>query len=493
MDAQPSTPSRVLIVEDDPISRRILAASIAPLGVEVVECASVDEAWDHLYTRPPDVVITDLMMPDVDGATFCRLIRGDERIREVMILMITAHTEREERLAALDAGVDDFLVKPVDRLDLRARVATACRLGRFRKLAEERARSDSLVGIAPIGVVVLGLDGVIHFANARAGELLGDVLTGAPLASRLDAPAAAMLHSWLTSPDPANALSGTHRWASATGERLFDVAAAPVQWTGSPALQLVLTDVTGLRRIEQQLHQQERIEAVGRLAASVAHDFATILQVCTMQVHALRAAVPPGVGTGPLEEISTAIHRGSLMTQDLLTFCRRPDAAAQQASCDAVAVLERVGRLGRRLVPQAIGFDVQPPAEPFSARMPAHALEQALINLISNARDATPREGAIAVRAEPVDGRLKITVHDTGLGMPATVAARVGEPFFTTKPEGQGTGLGLWMVRRTVEASGGTITIASRAGEGTTVTLVIPAASSDDDPIVGRTPSPDDD
>ena len=124
MDIPGTTPSRVLIVEDDPISRRILAASIAPLGAEVVECASVEEAWEHLYRRPPDVVITDLMMPDVDGATFCRLIRADERIREVMILMITAHTDREERLAALDAGVDDFLVKPVDRLDLRARVAT---------------------------------------------------------------------------------------------------------------------------------------------------------------------------------------------------------------------------------------------------------------------------------------------------------------------------------------------------------------------------------
>ena len=235
-----------------------------------------------------------------------------------MILMITAHTDREERLAALDAGVDDFLVKPVDRLDLRARVATACRLGRFRKLAEERARSDSLVGIAPIGVVVVGLDGTVRFSNTRAAELLGEGLAGASLASRVDAPAVEMLMTWLTSADPGTALSGTHRWASASGDRQFDVAAAPVQWTGAPALQLVLTDVTGLRRIEQQLHQQERIEAVGRLAASVAHDFATILQVCTMQVHALRALVPAGSAAEPLDEIATAIHRGSLMTQDLL-------------------------------------------------------------------------------------------------------------------------------------------------------------------------------
>lgn len=474
-DLPPGHRPIVLVIDDHGPSRAVARTAVAPLGAHVLEAASVEEAWASLVDPLPDVILLDLMMPDIDGMTFARILRADARLSEIPILMITAATGRAERLAALEAGVDDFITKPVDRLELRARVATVCRLGRFRKLVEERQRTASLVTMAPIGVLVIdAVSTAVHFANARAGELLPHLTVGSPLLARLDAAASAQLKPLLGESSP-TADPVSMRWLLADGTRHCDVAAGRVNWDGAPALQLVFTDVTAMQRVEEQLHRKDRLDAVGRLAASVAHDFATIVQVCQLHLHRARLEPQTEVLQTMHADIGEALRRGGLMTQDLLRFCRRPDSIAAAGSCDATFVLRGIERLLERLSPPSIVTTVRAPDLPTPIALAAHELEQAIVNLVSNARDSIHNAGRIDVTlTHDAAGAMRLSVRDTGTGMPPEVVRRLGEPFFTTKAEGQGTGLGVWMVRRVLEQSGGTLEVQTRLGEGTEVTLVIP-------------------
>ncbi|MCX5762230.1 MAG: hybrid sensor histidine kinase/response regulator [Gemmatimonadetes bacterium] len=472
----------VLIIDDHGPSRLVAASAIAPLGALVTECASATEAWATLDALLPDVILLDLMMPDIDGVTFARMVRADARLCEIPILMITAATGREERLSALEAGVDDFLTKPVDRIELRARVATVCRLGRFRKLVEERQRTASLVTLAPIGVVVIDVQTAeVRFANQRARDFLPTIREGESLLSQLEASAVAQLTRMMvghaehaTEHDE----PGSMRWSLAGGARQCDVAAGHVMWDDARALQLVFTDVTGMRQVEEQLHRKDRLDAVGRLAASVAHDFATIVQVCQMHLFRVRGEPASETMQSALTEMQEALRRGGLMTQDLLRFCRRPDAKASRGTCDAAEVLRGIERLLSRLASVSIAVHIEVPDGEVPVGLAAHELEQAVVNLVSNARDAIHAEGRIDVTLRVAAGGVaQLSVRDTGTGMPPEIAARIGEPFFTTKAEGQGTGLGLWMVRRVLEEAHGTLDVQTQQGEGTVVTLAMPLLS----------------
>lgn len=239
------------------------------------------------------------------------------------------------------------------------------------------------------------------------------------------------------------------------------------------------------REIELQLAQAQKMEAIGRLAGGVAHDFNNLLTVILSTAHVLReSAAPDSEAREDADAIVGAANSAASLTRQLLAFSRRQ--AQEKRDLDLSAVVTGMEGMLRRLIGEDVTLVVSA-AAPVRVRADAGQLEQVLMNLVANARDAMPAGGRIDVRASRqrvtaarASGGLStgdyalLEVADTGAGMDAATRARVFEPFFTTKPVGKGTGLGLATVFGIVREAGGAIQVASALGKGTCFRVYLP-------------------
>ena len=164
--------SKILIVDDEPNAVRLLRNLLIADGYQLLVAHSGAEALHVAQSEIPDLVLLDVMMPEMDGYEVCTKLRADPALANIPILMLTALDDRESMLRGLEAGADDFLSKPFDSIELRARLRTITRLNRFRQLYEERARMEAAINYAPYGVVLAELDGKILQRNAAFTRLL---------------------------------------------------------------------------------------------------------------------------------------------------------------------------------------------------------------------------------------------------------------------------------------------------------------------------------
>jgi PAS domain S-box-containing protein len=246
----------------------------------------------------------------------------------------------------------------------------------------------------------------------------------------------------------------------------------------------VTRDVTERRAMEQQLSQTERLRAVGTLAGGLAHDFNNVLTVVrTTAEHLLDAAADPAVA-GDLRTILQASDRAQSLTRQMLTFARRQVRVPTVCIVDDVLTANAALFATLLRTPGQLQFELGAPGA--CIRIDPDELTTAVMNLLTNARDALPAGGTVVIRtATHCDAssasidlaptpHLSLTVQDSGLGMPEEVRQRAFEPFFTTKPVGEGTGLGLATVHGVCKANGGTVRIDSAPGQGTAVSLWLP-------------------
>ena len=240
------------------------------------------------------------------------------------------------------------------------------------------------------------------------------------------------------------------------------------------------------RQLEEQLRHAQKMEAIGRLSGGIAHDFNNLLTAIRGYSELLLKELHGSPLRADVEEIFNAADRAATLTGQLLAFSRR-----QILSPEIVGLNQRVTDMTRmlnRLIGEHIAIDLHLAPDLWSVRADAAQLEQVLVNLALNARDAMPQGGRLAIETSNRDVRareataleiapgpfVELRVRDTGIGIPLDVQGRVFEPFFTTKPKGAGTGLGLSMVYGFVRQSGGAITVDSAPGKGTTFSLLLP-------------------
>ncbi|HYH82159.1 MAG TPA: PAS domain S-box protein, partial [Longimicrobium sp.] len=256
-----------------------------------------------------------------------------------------------------------------------------------------------------------------------------------------------------------------------------------------------------LRDAEAQLLQAQKMEAVGRLAGGIAHDFNNLLTVIGGNVQLLLADTPGGdPARADLEETERAVQRAAGLTRQLLAFSRRQ--VMQPRTVDLAVLVGDLQRLLLRVIGEDVELRVQVSAEVWPVRADPGQLEQVLMNLAVNARDAMPAGGVLRIAARnavgpgelPVGLRamgtgeyVVLEVSDSGVGMDAATLARVFEPFYTTKPEGKGTGLGLSTVYGIVSQSGGAVWLDSAPGLGTTAWIGLPRDTA---PEPGYAPAP---
>ncbi|MBI4350401.1 MAG: response regulator [Elusimicrobia bacterium] len=297
------------------------------------------------------------------------------------------------------------------------------------------------------------------------------------------------------------ALNTEYRWQAAGGAYRWYLAGATV--TGGRALGLWL-DISERKTLELQFRQAQKMEAVGRLAGGVAHDFNNLLTAIEGYTDfLLRGLAPDDERRGDALEIKKAAEAAAALTRQLLAFSRQQVLQPRVLDCNAA--IRGTQKLLKRLVGENIELALDLPEEECRIKADPGQLEQILMNLVVNARDAMPGGGGVSIKTENVElgekqARMQLETHpgphvmisvtDTGSGMDSGTAAHIFEPFFTTKESGKGTGLGLATVYGIVKQSRGNIYVYSEPGLGTTFKIYLPRALAEAEAAPPAAPPP---
>ncbi len=374
---------------------------------------------------------------------------------------------------------------------------------RTERQARERAeeahrRSDEIlqavISASPLAVVALDADGNVTSWDAAAEQMFG--WTAEEVCGRRNPVSSEAQTDELFLAPISNDHDGSLQRLEVQRERkdgtLVDVALSSATLRGQDGkingTVVAYDDLTRRRELEQQLCQAQKMEAVGRLAGGVAHDFNNLLTVISGYTELLIAHTPDGDSSlSQLNEVRDAAERAAELTSQLLAFSRRQ--VLRPRVLDLNVVVAHIEKMLERLIGEDIDLVVRNTPGLGSVRFDLGQMEQVIVNLVVNARDAMPRGGEILIETRNVtlDKRFAaaqielapgpyvcVSVTDTGMGMDAETATHIFEPFFTTKDVGKGTGLGLATVYGIVKQSGGAIEVITEIDRGTTFNIYLP-------------------
>jgi two-component system, cell cycle sensor histidine kinase and response regulator CckA len=497
---------RVLLVEDEAAEAHVTRSMLGE-RVEIEHVPTLSAAGERLDQGGIDAVLLDLGLPDCRGVETAR--RLCERYPDVPVVILTGPDEEALGLEALHYGAEDCLVKGQadGRLLERAVRYSIQRKAAGRELRESEAALERAQAVAQVGSWVSGVgegaplewsketyrifgleegsfDGRLEsfFALIHPDDV-AEVRQAAALALVGQAPY--NIDHRILRPD------GSVRWVHEQAEFQRAPDGRPLRMFGT------VQDITDRKLLEDRVRQFQKIEAIGRLAGGVAHDFNNLLGVISGFTDLLARDLEPGHrGWRRLEQIRKATDRAAALTRQLLAFSRRQ--VLQPRVLDLNTLVTEVQEMLKRVIGEHIA--IVPVLSPQVGRVKADPgqLEQVIVNLAVNARDAMPGGGKLILEtdgavfddtfvrnhagAQP-GPYVVLSVSDNGHGMDAEVLSHVFEPFFTTKEAGKGTGLGLATVYGIVKQSGGYITVYSELGRGTTVKVYLPRVEEDPQPL----------
>lgn len=505
---QPEGPIRILLVEDSPEDAALIQRALDKdeLRVEIHRVEDENGLCKALDAQSWHVVVSDFHLPHYDGLRALACVR--QRDRHVPFVFVSGVLGEERALLAMRGGAQDFVSKDsLSRLPVvvarEARSALRRQAGNEREqqlregLDDERGYSKAIVQTVRHPLVVLDENDRIVTANRAFCELMSE--EAAQCMGRclwkLDG------GGWDTAELRAALKRARERDTAArdlklmldfgaAGMRALRVNVEPIEHEGSAAMVLLaIEDTTERDKLQQQMHAAQRMEAVGRLAGGIAHDFNNLLSIIgTYTAFLLEEADPSSSMREDIDVIRDAARRAASLTQQLLAFSRRQ--VQQLRVLDVNEVVGEMERMLRRVMGEDIQLRVHLERElhPIQAD-PVH-LEQVLMNLVVNARDAMPHGGTLQIEtrnvildasyeaSKPADipsgPYVQICVSDTGTGITAEDMARLFEPFFSTKGPDQGTGLGLAVVYGAVKQMDGFVWPYSEPGHGTTFKIYLP-------------------
>ncbi len=503
-------PLHVLFVEDRPSDVDLLLFELRRSGYEVT-WQRVDEEPDYREQLRPDldVILTDYNLPQFDATTALQILH--ETGLDIPFIVVSASIPEEFAVEMMKQGAADYLLK--DRLGrLGAAIDSALQkhqVREARRKAEEALRESEARHRA---ISELSSDYAYSLYISPDGSVVSEWITDAFMritGFTLDEVSAR--GGWMSLVHPADRERLESRWqdllagCSTTAElrvatrsggfRTIRDRARPVYDPATGRVHRIYgaaEDITQQRLLEEQLRHSQKMEAIGRLAGGVAHDFNNTLSVIRGYTEFALEDLPPDTPLREdLEEIRKAADRASSLTRQLLAFSRKQVLAPHDVSIREL--IQGVERMTRRVIGEDIELETRFSPGLDTVFIDSGQMEQVLLNLVVNARDAMPGGGRLTIstgsvepdelfiarhpeaRPEPY---VVVEVSDTGCGMTREVLQRVFEPFFTTKEAGKGTGLGLATVYGTIQQSGGFITVYSEPNLGTTFKLYLPCITS---------------
>jgi signal transduction histidine kinase len=502
----------ILNVDDQEAERYVKRRDLEAAGFSIVDATTGAEALRLIETVKPAVVLLDVQMPDINGYDVCRYVKS--KWPEVMVLMTSAtFTEADRRAQGLDSGADSYLVQPAEPLELAAAVNAMLRIRR----AEDVLRGLNLSLGAQVKEHGDALSRAVNALKTSA-DRMRTLLQATYIFQAYMTPDGALLDAnrallqgikakiedvfarpfWETPwfaetpgmPETireavAKAAAGEIAEQSIVvnlpdGERSFDLTLRPVKNDAGSVMGIVSEAVETTQRLkaEAALRQSMKMEAIGQLTGGLAHDFNNLLTAVIGNLDLILHRSTESKVRKWAENAFKAAERGSKLTSQLLAFSRTQKL--DTAPVDLNGLISEM----KELLVQSLGaahninFELASGLPAVVAN--ANQLELAILNLSLNARDAMPDGGTLIISTAMLSSAAKyitVSVADTGTGMPPEIIARAFDPFFTTKPTGKGTGLGLSQVYGIVRQAGGDVSVDSKVGQGTKVTLHLPVAS----------------
>ena len=484
---------KILLVDDDRVLLKFANDLLEKEGHEVATAQDGFAALNLLTSFYPDIMFFDLIMPKIDGDKLCHIVRKMPHLKDCYLVILSAavaeldfnHTEigadayiakgpfdvmAKHVLAAIEASEvprKDDEPKPIKGLEnIYARQLTKELLSRNRHL--ETILESMSEGILEV------FSGKVVYANARAVAMFG-MDKGHLLASYppdlFDGKVRDKLAGILKSGSAKRFEIGANNPVDLAG-RLMTITCIPVK--GEPLTTILLiTDVTARKQLELRLQHVQKMEAIGTIAAGVAHNFRNTLTEVLVNTQVIQMNYKEKSDIAEItERITRSVKRGAGLVDGLLQFSRK-QMAKEFSKLDLVEVIKETYRLVKKSFEKRFDVQIDVP-DTLSILGDYSGLSQALMNLCTNARDAMPAGGQLRIQARQIGNHAELIVSDTGQGMKRKTIEQCFDPFFTTKPIGKGTGLGLSTTYGIVKSHEGLIHIESKPKKGTTITMTFP-------------------
>ena len=492
----------VLLVEDDEddyLITRALLGRARSLDCRLDWVTSYDEGRDAILQDEHDAYLVDFRLGPRNGLDLLEEVTDAGGVTGPIILL-TGQGDLEVDLQAMEAGAADYLSK--DNIDAPL-LERSLRYAVERKDAERRIREQAqLLDKARDAILAFDMDGQIVYWNKGAERLTGwskEEILGE------------WAHECLYDPDQEDKLRQCHETMMEQGEWTGELRMRTAEgderivesrWSlvrdadGTPKQALVInTDVTERKRLESQFLRSQRMESIGRLVGGIAHDLGNLLMPITLGVKVLRRRIEQSDEKidRTLSMIQKSAERGGNMVEQVLAFARGVEG--ERVALRIGAIVEEIQDITDETFPENI--EVKTAVDDVPQVMgDATQIQQVLMNLCVNARDAMPDGGTLSIDVAPVEfneadaqrnidatpgSYVCISVQDTGSGMSADVADKIFEPFFTTKEAGDGTGLGLSTAYSILQSHGGFIEVTSEEGVGTTFRVYLPVSTEQQD------------
>jgi PAS domain S-box-containing protein len=497
----------VLVVDDNPTNILAVEAALKSLELNLVKAQSGEEALKRMLERDYALILLDVQMPGLDGFETAALIRQRDRTRHVPIVFLTAGYPTDS-MKGYTLGAVDYLLKPLVPQMLRAKVAVFADL--FRRAEQLRLQEQSLRERAEQALSASEANYRLLFDNNPRPMWVYDTETLAFLAVneaavekygyaqeeflsmtikdiRPQQDIEALIENLAQSPQRIE-YPVTFRHRKKDGSIfVVEIVSHELPFEGRPARLVLVSDITEKMELESQLRQAQKLEGIGQLAGGIAHDFNNLLTVIIGRSQMLQQKV----GSSPLRRdvdlIYTTAERAASLTKQLLAFSRKQ--LLQPRVVKLNTVVSDMNAMLRRLIGEHIELATMLDSHLGHVKVDPGQMEQIILNLAVNARDAMPNGGRLTIETANVvvdetytkhhlsakPGRyVMLAVTDTGCGMDADTQDHIFEPFFTTKEPGKGTGMGLSTVYGIVKQSGGNIWVYSEVGRGSAFKVYLP-------------------
>ena len=495
---------RILLAEDNPDDAALIQRELRQSGVDVtirrVHSAAAFRA--ALEEVDPEIVLTDHSMPQFTARDALKIAR--EARPATPVIVVTGSLDEETAADYIKEGASDYVLKThLARLP----AALVGALERRRALVASEAAHKALLGSEakfakafkanPSGMAITTLEGRIVDVNDAFGRTLGYARDEAIGRTTVD------LGLWKNAEERMRVIQRAQAYGRVQpveiegrtkdgAARTLLYSAELIELDGAPHVLLLTTDITERRQLEEQLRQAGKMEAVGQLAGGVAHDFNNILTAILGYADLLAADLPAADRRlEDVAEIRKAAQRAAALTRQLLAFSRKQVLEPRVLGLNEL--VDNMDKMLRPLLGENVELRAAPAGDLHAVRADPNQVEQVILNLAINARDAMPKGGKLTIETANVELDAEYAAHhatvvpghyvmlavsDTGTGMDAATQKRIFEPFFTTKDASRGTGLGLSTVYGIVKQSGGSIWVYSEVGKGTTFKIYLPAVDA---------------